>query len=242
MLRRVMRRAIQQGRALELAPGFLTRYAERVRELMGATYPELTEHAESIDMWLSSEEEGFGRTLANGMELLRSEIDQCARGGREHGRRRHGLSPARHLRLSARADQRDARRRGAVDRGRLRRADGAPARSRARAGRRRRGAERRRPRRRACSASWRASARRRASPAMRPRSSTRRSRRCASTRSEAMAGRARGRRGERRALSGQARRVPLLCARRRPDRRRRHDRMRAGRLQRARRRRSARGR
>ncbi len=27
VLRRVMRRAIQQGRALEMAPGFLTRYA-----------------------------------------------------------------------------------------------------------------------------------------------------------------------------------------------------------------------
>ena len=43
VLRRVMRRAIQQGRALELAPGFLTRYAERVRELMGGAYPELRE-------------------------------------------------------------------------------------------------------------------------------------------------------------------------------------------------------
>ena len=31
VLRRVMRRAIQQGRSLELEPGFLSRYAERVR-------------------------------------------------------------------------------------------------------------------------------------------------------------------------------------------------------------------
>ncbi|HLB20475.1 MAG TPA: alanine--tRNA ligase [Solirubrobacteraceae bacterium] len=81
VLRRVMRRAIQQGRALELAPGFLTRYAERVRELMGAAYPEIAEHAESIDMWLSSEEEGFGRTLATGMELLRSEIARARAAG-----------------------------------------------------------------------------------------------------------------------------------------------------------------
>ncbi len=81
VLRRVMRRAIQQGLALELAPGFLTRYAARVRETMGAAYPEIVEHAESIDMWLSSEEDGFGRTLANGMELLRAEIA----GARERG-------------------------------------------------------------------------------------------------------------------------------------------------------------
>ncbi|HEV2975481.1 MAG TPA: alanine--tRNA ligase [Solirubrobacteraceae bacterium] len=74
VLRRVLRRAIQQGLALELAPGFLTRYAARVRETMGAAYPEIIEHAESTDMWLSSEEDGFGRTLANGMELLRAEI------------------------------------------------------------------------------------------------------------------------------------------------------------------------
>ncbi len=77
VLRRVMRRAIQQGRALELEPGFLTRYGERVRELMGATYPELSEHAEATDMWLSSEEESFGRTLAQGMATLRTHIEQA---------------------------------------------------------------------------------------------------------------------------------------------------------------------
>ncbi|MEA2335194.1 MAG: alanyl-tRNA synthetase, partial [Solirubrobacteraceae bacterium] len=76
VLRRLLRRAIQQGRALELAPGFLTRYAERVREVMGSAYPELIEHAESVDMWLASEEEGFGRTLAQGLATLRSLIEQ----------------------------------------------------------------------------------------------------------------------------------------------------------------------
>jgi alanyl-tRNA synthetase len=81
VLRRVMRRAIQQGRALQLAPGFLTRYSERVRELMGAAYPEISEHAESIDMWLSAEEEGFGRTLAKGLELLQVEIAQAREAG-----------------------------------------------------------------------------------------------------------------------------------------------------------------
>jgi alanyl-tRNA synthetase len=81
VLRRVMRRAIQHGLALELAPGFLTRYSARVRELMGATYPEIVDRAESVEMWLSSEEEGFGRTLANGMELLRAEIVRARENG-----------------------------------------------------------------------------------------------------------------------------------------------------------------
>jgi alanyl-tRNA synthetase len=82
VLRRVMRRAIQQGLALGFDPGFLTRYAERIRELMGATYPELGEHAEATDMWLSSEEEAFGRTLAQGTALLNEEIERARSDGR----------------------------------------------------------------------------------------------------------------------------------------------------------------
>ncbi len=82
VLRRVMRRAIQQGRALELEPGFLTRYAERVRELMGGAYPELREQRAAIDTWLASEEEGFGRTLTQGMQTLRGLIEQARAAGR----------------------------------------------------------------------------------------------------------------------------------------------------------------
>jgi alanyl-tRNA synthetase len=82
VLRRVMRRAIQQGLGLELAPGFLTRYSERVREVMAGAYPELLEQAEVTDMWLSAEEEAFGRTLAQGMEILREHIEQARSAGR----------------------------------------------------------------------------------------------------------------------------------------------------------------
>ncbi len=82
VLRRVMRRAIQQGLALELAPGFLTRYSARVRETMGNVYPELREHADATDMWLSAEEDGFGRTLAQGMELAREIIEAARSEGR----------------------------------------------------------------------------------------------------------------------------------------------------------------
>jgi alanyl-tRNA synthetase len=82
VLRRVMRRAIQQGLALELAPGFLTRYSARVREVMGGAYPELGEQAEVTDMWLAAEEDSFGRTLAQGMEMLRDQIEQARAAGR----------------------------------------------------------------------------------------------------------------------------------------------------------------
>ena len=82
VLRRVIRRAIQQGISLELSPGFLTRYAERVREIMGAAYPELNEQAGAIDMWLAAEEQGFGRTLARGDARLNEEIRAAKAEGR----------------------------------------------------------------------------------------------------------------------------------------------------------------
>src|SRR5690242_3054000 len=67
VLRRIMRRAILQGRhALELDPGFMSRYAERVTELMGPAYPELHEQRETVLKWLESEEQSFGRTLEQG--------------------------------------------------------------------------------------------------------------------------------------------------------------------------------
>jgi alanyl-tRNA synthetase len=83
VLRRIMRRAILQGRALELQPGFLTRYGERVREVMGAAYPELREQAAAIDTWLGAEEEAFGRTLEQGLGNLNAQIAQAREAGRE---------------------------------------------------------------------------------------------------------------------------------------------------------------
>jgi alanyl-tRNA synthetase len=77
VLRRVMRRAIQQGRALELDPGFLALYSERVQELMGGVYPELREQRAAIQTWLAAEEEGFGRTLTQGLATLNGLIEQA---------------------------------------------------------------------------------------------------------------------------------------------------------------------
>ena len=83
VLRRIMRRAIQQGRALELEPGFLARYADCVTELMGGEYPELHTQREAIHRWLDSEEEGFGRTLEHGMRLLEDLIARAREQGDE---------------------------------------------------------------------------------------------------------------------------------------------------------------
>ena len=48
---------------------------------MGGVYPELREHADALDMWLASEEENFGRTLAQGMETLRAHVEQARASG-----------------------------------------------------------------------------------------------------------------------------------------------------------------
>jgi alanyl-tRNA synthetase len=84
VLRRVMRRAIRHGRSLGLEPGFLDRYAERVTELMGTEYPGLAEQRELVSKWLAAEEEGFGRTLEQGLKRL-DELIERARDQEQEG-------------------------------------------------------------------------------------------------------------------------------------------------------------
>ncbi|MDQ3726216.1 MAG: alanine--tRNA ligase, partial [Actinomycetota bacterium] len=70
ILRRIMRRAIQQGRTLGLEAPWLGRFSARTIELMGDAYPELAAERETIQRWVGAEEESFGRTLERGTELL----------------------------------------------------------------------------------------------------------------------------------------------------------------------------
>jgi alanyl-tRNA synthetase len=70
ILRRVMRRAIQQGHRIGIEERFLAPLVEQVIETMGAGYPELISRRDTILKWVRSEEEGFGRTLEQGTRLL----------------------------------------------------------------------------------------------------------------------------------------------------------------------------
>jgi alanyl-tRNA synthetase len=81
ILRRIMRRAIQQGRALGLEAPWLGRFAERAIELMGAAYPELIAERETIARWVGDEEESFGRTLERGSELLERLVIEAKESG-----------------------------------------------------------------------------------------------------------------------------------------------------------------
>jgi alanyl-tRNA synthetase len=81
ILRRIMRRAIQQGRTLGLEAPWLGRFAERTIEVMAAAYPELTEERETIARWVGDEEESFGRTLERGTELLERLVTEAQQAG-----------------------------------------------------------------------------------------------------------------------------------------------------------------
>jgi alanyl-tRNA synthetase len=70
VLRRIMRRAIQQGRVLGLEGAVLPPFCERVIEMMGGAYPELPEQRDTILKWVRAEEESFNRTLVQGERLL----------------------------------------------------------------------------------------------------------------------------------------------------------------------------
>jgi alanyl-tRNA synthetase len=79
ILRRIMRRAIQQGRAIGLESPFLGRFADIVIELMAPVYPELEAERAAVNEWLDSEEESFGRTLDQGLRMLGDLIDDARR-------------------------------------------------------------------------------------------------------------------------------------------------------------------
>ncbi len=82
-LRRIMRRAIQQGRTAGMDPGFLGRFADLVIELMGAAYPELHREREAVGRWVQAEESGFGRTLEQGLKILEEVIERARESGLE---------------------------------------------------------------------------------------------------------------------------------------------------------------
>jgi alanyl-tRNA synthetase len=78
VMRRIIRRAVQQASRVGLEPPYLARLSDVVIEEMKSGYPELEEHREEIHRILGAEEERFGQTLARGMRLFE---EVAARGG-----------------------------------------------------------------------------------------------------------------------------------------------------------------
>ena len=70
VMRRVIRRAVQQAGRIGLEPPFLSGLADVVVEQMGEAYPELVAERGQIENVLAAEEERFGETLARGLTLF----------------------------------------------------------------------------------------------------------------------------------------------------------------------------
>src|SRR5436190_6580442 len=70
VMRRVVRRAVQQAGRVGLEPPYLARLADVVIDQLASGYPELEEHREDIHRIVSAKEERFGQTLARGMRLF----------------------------------------------------------------------------------------------------------------------------------------------------------------------------
>ncbi|HWJ32299.1 MAG TPA: alanine--tRNA ligase [Gaiellaceae bacterium] len=78
VMRRIIRRAVQQGNRIGLEPPYLAHLADVVIEEMKSGHPELEEHRDEIHRILSAEEERFGQTLARGLRLFE---EVAAKGG-----------------------------------------------------------------------------------------------------------------------------------------------------------------
>src|SRR5215207_10051059 len=77
ILRRIMRRAIQQGHVLGITEPFLVKVCARVRDILGDVYPNMQTEWSTIERWARAEEDGFSRTLEQGQRLLAEVIERA---------------------------------------------------------------------------------------------------------------------------------------------------------------------
>nr|MBA3420669.1 alanine--tRNA ligase [Thermoleophilaceae bacterium] len=78
IVRRIMRRAVLQGRRLGIEGLILPRLCQRTREVAGDDYPELRDMGFEIDLWARNEDRAFTYTLEQGERLL-AEVVRRAR-------------------------------------------------------------------------------------------------------------------------------------------------------------------
>ncbi len=81
VLRRLLRRAARHGRLLGIDRPFLYEVVDTVVQENECAYPELRTHADYIKRVIRNEEEGFARTIGNGLQLLNDSIEQLERSG-----------------------------------------------------------------------------------------------------------------------------------------------------------------
>ncbi len=79
VLRRLLRRASRYGRLIGISQPFLTDLVPTVIQAMGDPYRELIENRLTIEQVIALEENRFGRTINQGIELLQQEIADLQR-------------------------------------------------------------------------------------------------------------------------------------------------------------------
>lgn len=77
ILRRVLRRAIQQARVLGMEEGFLNNLAEEIVFKYGEIYPELEGNKEKVLEVIKEEERKFRQTLETGISVTAAAIDEA---------------------------------------------------------------------------------------------------------------------------------------------------------------------
>jgi alanyl-tRNA synthetase len=81
VLRRILRRAIKNGRQLGLTKPFLADLAKVVIQQFSDNYPELRERRSQIEKVLTHEEQTFGRTLTTGISRFQALAESIAANG-----------------------------------------------------------------------------------------------------------------------------------------------------------------
>jgi len=81
VLRRILRRASRHGRTLGIEEPFIFKLVGSVVDVMEDAYPEVKQKREYIALVIKNEEERFGETLGQGLEIFEKIADQVRRSG-----------------------------------------------------------------------------------------------------------------------------------------------------------------
>jgi len=81
--RRLLRRAVRDGRELGMHDAFLHKIVPAVATVMGSQYPEIGERSGNLARYILTEEERFHQTLEQGLSLLEEHLDELERRGQK---------------------------------------------------------------------------------------------------------------------------------------------------------------
>ena len=112
VLRRIMRRVIRSMRLLGSSDPTVRELTATAIEAMGPQYPELEIERSRIFTVAEAEEAVFAQTLRTGTQIFDVAATELQAAGQHHGRWRHRLPAARHLRVPDRPDPGDGGRAG----------------------------------------------------------------------------------------------------------------------------------